>query len=62
MGFFDFLVPTAEYFFPIALIVKVVLTVAFIVLAVVIIRFLPKGKVAGLIICFGAIVVVWIFL
>jgi len=62
MGFFDFLFPTAEYFLPIALIIQAILTVAFIVLAIIIIKWLPKGKVAGLIVCIIAIIVVWIFL
>lgn len=61
MGFFDFLFPTAEYFLPIALILKVILTIGFIVLAIVIIKWLPKGKIAGLFVCIIAIILVWIF-
>jgi len=57
MGFFDFLMFPAD---AITLVAKVVLTIVFVVLAMVIIKWLPKGKVAGLILCFVAIVIVWL--
>lgn len=65
MGLFDFLFPSVESIIPvdlITLILKVVLTIVFVVLAIVIIKYLPKGKVAGLIICFIAIVIVWLYI
>ena len=62
MGVFDFLFPSAESILPITLIIKAFLTIAFIVLAIVIIRFMPKGKTAGLIVCLIAIGVIWIYL
>ena len=62
MGWFDWLFPTAEDFLPIALILQVILTLGFIVLAIVIIKWLPKGKIFGLLLCLAAVVAVWMFL
>jgi len=62
MGVFDFLFPSAEDIFPITLILQAVLTIAFIVLAIIMIRFMPKGKIAGTILCIAAIIAVWVFL
>jgi len=65
MAFFDFLFPSVESIIPVDLItlaLKVLLTVVFVVLAIVIIKWLPKGKVAGLIVCLIAIVIVWLYI
>lgn len=62
MGFFDFLFPSVEDVFPVVLAIQAILTIVFVILAIVIIKYLPKGKVAGLILCFIAIVIVWLYI